>query len=100
MRVPIYQLSKMMSVRAHEWVGTGILPVLYGQAILPSAGLSHLSVANLGMSWPDINRTKLLATAVGNLAVTGGMPPKGSQAAPFVVEEACLRYYWAERTLV
>jgi hypothetical protein len=28
------------------------------------------------------------------------MPPKRSQATPFVVEEACLRYYWAERTLV
>jgi len=39
-----------------------------------------------------------MCVPVGNSAVTGGMPPKRSQAAPFAVEETCLRYYWAERT--
>jgi uncharacterized membrane protein len=50
-------------------VGTGILPVLYGQAIPPSAGLSHQSVAELGMSSPNTNQTKLLATAINGFIV-------------------------------
>jgi len=45
-------------------VGTGILPVLYGQAIPPSADLSHQAMAKLGMSSGDLNRTELLATAI------------------------------------
>jgi hypothetical protein len=60
----IYPLSKIMSDKAHDSVGTGILPVLYGQAITRAAGLSHQCVAELGMSSPDTNRTKLLATAI------------------------------------
>jgi hypothetical protein len=41
-------------------VGTGILPVLYGQA----RRLSHQAMAKLGMSSWDLNRTKILAPAV------------------------------------
>jgi hypothetical protein len=56
----LYRLSKIMSDRAHDSVGTGILPVLYGQA----RRLSHQSVAELGISSPDTNGTKLLASAI------------------------------------
>jgi hypothetical protein len=42
----------------------------------------------------------LTCVPTSNLAMAGGMPPKRSQAVPFVVEEACLRCYWAERTWV
>jgi hypothetical protein len=50
-----------MSDREHDSVGTGILPVLYGQA----RRLSHQAMAKLGMSSGDLNETKLLATAIG-----------------------------------
>jgi hypothetical protein len=33
-----------------------------------------------------------MCVPISNLAATGGMPPKRSQATPFVAEEACLRY--------
>jgi len=56
----LYRLSKIMSDKAHDSVGTGILPVLYGQA----RRLSDQSVAELGTSSPDTKRTKLLATAI------------------------------------
>jgi hypothetical protein len=56
-----------MSDKAHDSVGTGILPVLYGQA----RRLSHQSVAELGMSSPDTNRTKLLATAIKHIGQDG-----------------------------
>jgi hypothetical protein len=39
-------------------------PSSNGQAIPPSSGLSHQSVAEVGMSSPDTDRTKLLATAI------------------------------------
>jgi hypothetical protein len=41
-----------------------------------------------------------MCVPISNSAVTGGMPPKRSLATPLVVEEACLRSYGVERTLV
>jgi hypothetical protein len=57
-------VAQEMSDRDHDSVGTGILPVLHGQAISPSAGLSRQSLAKLGTSSGDLNQTKLLATAI------------------------------------
>jgi hypothetical protein len=41
-------------------VGTGILPVLYGQA----RRLSHQAMPKLGMPAGDLNQVKLLASAI------------------------------------
>jgi hypothetical protein len=49
-----------MSDAEHDSVGTGILPVLCGQA----GRLSHQAVAELGVSLGDINQTRLLAPAI------------------------------------
>jgi len=56
----------MMSDREHDSVGTGILPVLYGQA----RRLSHQAIVKLGMSPGDLNQTELLATAISGVSLS------------------------------
>jgi hypothetical protein len=53
-------LPKIMSDREHDSVGTGILPVLYGQ----ERCLSHQAMSKLSMCSRDLNQTKLLSTAI------------------------------------